>query len=1634
MKSKRIAALSLGLCLLLLLSAFTPIIFHIHSAIDAPLASLPGSSLATEGLSYIAPSTDNSIPLKAPTTDAQTSPDRFYVDGILQNDPLSGEAAHTWLTAHGYTVEDKDASMRALAFYGWVNTEADDIRAFGYEINGETVWTDAKAFDYTLDDDDGISKTVTTDNCTNNIVTNIPLDLANAKRHFIEVDVASLTSGVYNITPLVKLTDGTVAALATWSTVTYVKWEKVVSEPSLKGASLTVGATLSMDFYAVIPQEDSWAVGITQGEETVYLPAASATVINTGERLYSFRYDSITPQCMTDTVDISLVRFDDATNSPVGDPVATKSGYSVKQYLTNLLDTYVDDGDLTRLLADTLVYGAAAQRYANYKTNDLATDGVDLSSASTATPTEDDNIFSMTEAVGDTHLIEAGVTYESGVNRLFFTYSAGSAADITVNINGTACEPTPYNGHYIAFGAPLSPQSFDTAHTVELTVDGTAAQTLTYSVNTYIYRTLKGTSSEVNKNLALALYRYGRSAKAYADCATSLYDLRVEDMIFPIGVDVDTPTFSWKMKSDTVGQHQSAYRVVITEDTADGTVVWNSGKVASGLSVDIPYEGQPLSASTRYRWNLTVWEKDGKSISATSYFETGLRDGGFADAKWISYDAGTFLTNYYAMELDMTVSRDNFGICFAAKDCNNLLMWQFNTGESDGAKIYLRPHVKENGEWSTFGGNIDITSKMGFSSGLQMLNQRIRVRIEVSNRFITTYAAPVGEALVRVDRRAVSYDTTLYTFGFRLSTEENGTIDNILVYEEDGTVLYENDFSSGNAHSFEVIGATATVKSGQLAFTSVTGEMTALYSKAKSSTSLPVFRKSFTPKGTVTSAKFYTSGLGVYESYINGERVGRLMPDGTMQYHELKPGASQAADRKYYSAYDVTHMFEDISGEAVLSATMGTGWWSGQIAANHGRTEAYLAKLILTYADGSQEVIDTDTTWQVAHASPFTYSDIFGGEDYDARVDTSWMLPGYDIAASDADWANATVNTEFTGDITAWMGSYMQVREDLEQDVTSVTVYEGATGAQSDRYGVINVVDTYTTDSFTLLPGQTALIDFGQNFAGWESFTVQGAAGTVLTIEHGEMLNDQNGEYSRGNDGPGGSLYNANNRTARAATVYTLRGSAPESYHPSLTYYGFRYIEITTTAAVTFTRIKGEVVTSVDTDTGWIETSHDDINQLISNTRWGQYSNYLSVPTDCPQRNERLGWTADTQVFAKAGAYLGYSKSFLEKFLQDMRDTQKANGAYYSIAPGDFTATAGWGATGWADAGIIVPYTLYQMFGDEQILRDHWSSMTAYMNYLKNIGGPANLYGDWLAYESNDTEIQDILSDAYYAWDCLMMADMADALGKANDAATYRRLYNGAVASFRANWVNANGTLKRDEQVACLYALYLDLLPSEASVAQVTNQLIANIQRNGNRLQTGFLGTKIILDTLTKIGRTDVAYTLLLQTDNPSWLYSVLQGATTVWERWDSYTKENGFGDVGMNSFNHYAYGAVTGWMFSTMAGIDCHADAPGFKKIMIAPVPDARIGYVKASYESAYGLITTESTYDGDVWHFSVTIPANTTAEMRLPMASFDSITVNGKAPTDLSEEADGIVYVGTTDGVAVFHLVAGSFNVTCS
>ena len=538
--------------------------------------------------------------------------------------------------------------------------------------------------------------------------------------------------------------------------------------------------------------------------------------------------------------------------------------------------------------------------------------------------------------------------------------------------------------------------------------------------------------------------------------------------------------------------------------------------------------------------------------------------------------------------------------------------------------------------------------------------------------------------------------------------------------------------------------------------------------------------------------------------------------------------------------------------------------------------------------------------------------------------------------------------------------------------------------------------------AFRLGKGQAAVVDFGQNMVGWPVFDVSGSKGTSLMVRFGEMLNDT-GEKARGNDNPKGSIYSVNYRSAKSKLQCVLSDKDRMHVRPTFTFYGFRYIEITASDDIEISGLIGAVVGSATKETGYLETSHEKVNKLISNILWGQRGNYLTVPTDCPQRDERLGWTGDTQIFCNTAAYNADVDGFFKKWLRDARDSQSPEGMYPDVIP--TVRVVGFGGAAWADAGIVVPYVMMRMYDDRELVAEHYDSMEKYMGWLASRGmeGPHPTYGDWLAYEPTDNRY---IALAYYAHDAKMMAEMSAAIRKDDRAEHYRALYGQIKAEFAARYCEG-GDLKPDyrSQTGYLLALMTDMLDGDHRTAAV-KALHEKIVNNGHKLSTGFVGAGILNKILAENGECDLAYSLLLQTANPSWLYSVDQGATTIWERWNSYTISTGFGDVGMNSFNHYAYGAVEEWMYRYVAGIEVDPEAYGFERVILQPTPDTRkpdeipegqekITWVRSHYDSRHGRIESRwSTEDGFVYETATPVPAT----LYLPvLTDAQTFSVNG-------------------------------------
>lgn len=758
----------------------------------------------------------------------------------------------------------------------------------------------------------------------------------------------------------------------------------------------------------------------------------------------------------------------------------------------------------------------------------------------------------------------------------------------------------------------------------------------------------------------------------------------------------------------------------------------------------------------------------------------------------------------------------------------------------------------------------------------------------------------------------------------------------------------------------------------------------------------------------VVSAKWMTAGLGVYEIFVNGRPIGKEF---------LKPGYTHYAKTKRSFTYDVTAAFQTEAGaENQLSAQVTPGWWADKIHSPHGY-EGFLGKkcafrgvLELTYADGSKKLYGTDLeNWKAGIAGPVKHAAIFDGESYDARVPM-----GYDtVEQLDV----PEENTEFKGEILPSAGAEIYLRNDLALVPIKAYLWKGVEGAKEKEFGKVVVAKEFVQgEEMIVRPGETLVVDFGQNCAGVPSFVFKAAEGTTLSCLPSELLNDGNGAESRGMDGPEGSVHRLNLRIPDTGMMldYTFAGSDDYvSYYPRHTFYGYRFVSITATDEVSIRSLTSIPVTSVtkEMEIGTLVTGNESINKLIANTYWGQLSNYLSIPTDCPQRNERLGWTADTQVFAETGTFFANTLTFFRKWMRDMRDSQSPVGGFPGVAPyGQYGNEMM--RLGWADAGIIVPWTIWKQFGDKQIVEENWESMNFYMNHVNDtkynhqalIAENGNFqYADWLSYEALETctgrcwgpngllpeavVYWNYLSASYWALDATLMADMAKAIGR--DASPYLQMAEDAKIYMGQQFLNADGTFKLNVlnamQTPALFALKNGLVEGKAKENMLA-RLRKNFEEHDNCLQTGFLGTSILMSTLTENGMADLAYELLFQRKNPSWLYSIDNGATTIWERWNSYMVDEGMGPRGMNSFNHYAYGCVCEWIWETAAGIAADPTHPGFKNIIMKPIPDKRLGYIKAEYQSAAGLIKSAWRYEGDSWIWDFTIPEGAVASVTLP------------------------------------------------
>ena len=802
---------------------------------------------------------------------------------------------------------------------------------------------------------------------------------------------------------------------------------------------------------------------------------------------------------------------------------------------------------------------------------------------------------------------------------------------------------------------------------------------------------------------------------------------------------------------------------------------------------------------------------------------------------------------------------------------------------------------------------------------------------------------------------------------------------------------------------------------------------------------LPAFRYRFRTEGRPVKAFLEAASLGIFDLYCNGERVGIPSDKGTV-YDELKGGAPDFRVRAESDYYDLSPY---LAAENTLVFIVSPGYYSGRISfGTFGlRTPAIAAELTLSYPDGHEEIIRTGEDWETAVTGPVLFADIYDGETIDHR------LPPPYAERNAYTWMPAE-RYDYPGEVTPRRSQPVRLLPNLTRRPVSAVLWRKTEEDGTDFGHIVSRRKRVGAgaEQTVLYPGEHLLLDFGQNIVGRPRIRMDAVPGTKMTIRFAEMLNDS-GRLDRGNDGPAGSLYLANYRTANALVSFIAAGGSGEVLEPLHTFYGFRYLEIEVTEKTEILSVLGCVLTADLTETGHVRTDNAELNRLSANIEWGRRGNYLHIPTDCPQRDERLGWSGDTQIFAGAAAYLADIRAFMGQWLRDAEDSQESlDGAYGDVIPNVLGPENG-GNAGWGDAGIIIPDVLYRMYGDTETMREHYASMERYMDFLARFGdglGGRTFYGDWLAYEPTE---KPYIALAYYAYDAHLMAKYSRILSaKAGDfyalrAAHYEELFRHLSAVFTEKYVREEH-LTETSQTAYVLALHFRLLAGPARENAVRS-LAEKIRRNDYTLSTGFLGTGILLQTLSEVGLTDLAYSLLLRTRDPSWLYSVRQGATTVWERWNSYTLERGFGDVSMNSFNHYAYGAVAEWLFATAAGIRHDPEEPGFRHLILAPEPDLRspedipegqqrLKRVSAVFDSLSGRVESTWKYVGDTFVYRCRIPAGITATVRFPL-----VTDYAPDPTRTTVTISGVTFTarelcGECKGAVMsFELSGGEYEI---
>lgn len=1026
--------------------------------------------------------------------------------------------------------------------------------------------------------------------------------------------------------------------------------------------------------------------------------------------------------------------------------------------------------------------------------------------------------------------------------------------------------------------------------------------------------------------LSISIVFLGGCSNTASSCI--LEDLTVNYRENPIGID-ENPVFSWKLKDTTQGQKQTAYQIVVADSRKaldKEEYIWNSGKVESEISVAIPYTGEVLDSESRYYWKVTVWDKDSRKVEAQqeAYFETGITDEDWAGAEWICLQEQAKSTEYeerYTMEYDVRMDSASYsGFAWGAEKRaygNHLICAIDTTGEAFDLVI-----SEMDGE-NTLKSSRFALADCGFAKDL-FWGIGHHVRIDVDGTSVSILLDEVlvaqGKLLKPVGIGQVGFWTTRGAF--------YAYYDNVCVVNHVGDRIYEETFEQNNENIFspyysKVVDGWVEASSGYLLTPG--GEEPA-----------PMLRTEFEVSSQIVSARLYASALGIYDIYMNGQKVGD-------EY--FSPGQSVYTKEVYYRTYDVTDYVK--AGDNAIGVMLGHGRYD-RAKATWGDTLAFCGKLVLAYEDGREQIIVSDSSWKGYSDGPIRSDDMFLGEYYDARFEVDgWTETDF----VEEKWIAVDIYEDSEAKLVAANSEPVRSIEEL----TPVTVAEP-------------VDDVF-------------VYDFGQNINGNCRINIKGEPGQIITLRFAETINEENMSCK---DDEVGTIWTQNLYTAKNTDYYVIQGIEEEVYEPTFVCRGFRYVQITgMEEALPIEQVTGVVLSSDLERSGYFECSDQNVNRLYQSIYWTQLDNFVDVPVDCPQRDERFGWAGDAQVFASTAAYNADIYQFMRQYVTALRLGQNEEGAYPEIAPG--LNMAG-GSNGWSDAGVILVWELYQQYGDITIIEENFDAMIKYMDYLvktsDNFVRVRAGYNDHNAVSTLDDTMCNTAQCAYIA---SLLTKMCEITGKGELAEKYHLIANQYKKVWQDNYIKDDGSIECWLQSAYTLGLAFDLYPEELKSAGAAC-LKSAVEFNENHLNTGFVATPYLLQTLCDYGYADTAYKVLMQPTYPSWNYMLSHGATTITEAWNTYY-DNGDGTYGINgSLNHYGLGSVGAWLYEDVLGIRQDENHPGFKHFYLEPIVGGGLSYAKGSYESVYGTIVSEWRVEGNELVFHFIIPANTSATVTLP------------------------------------------------